>query len=138
MRWATDAEIQYSPTKYQRGYLGQKDIEALAYAAGMYLHQKGNSMSKGRINQYTCPICKGKITTIDRDEGTTPSAISCRATEGCKGDMFSSFYNVSQNLTPGFEWFRPISTDGYPPEMIEHFRLGGLDIRQIESAGNEA
>lgn len=85
-----------------------------------------------RINQYTCRTCGGVITTIDRDEGTTPMMLACRATKGCTGSMFSSMYRVAPYLTPEWEWYKP---EKLPKgEMREHVEMGGLLLRKIEAA----
>lgn len=44
--------------------------------------------------------------------------------------MYSSFYSIPQGLPAQYEWFKPKSFDGYSPEMKEHFRKGGLDLRK--------
>ena len=82
------------------------------------------------INQYTCSTCGGTITTIDRNVGTTPMMLVCRATEGCYGSMHSHMYTVDQNLTPDHEWYKPAKLP--KGEMREHVQMGGLLIRRIE------
>lgn len=81
------------------------------------------------INQYTCSSCGGTITTIDRNQGTTPMMLVCRATEGCYGSMRSHGYAVDQNLTPNWEWYKPAKLP--KGEMREHVQMGGLLIRKI-------
>jgi hypothetical protein len=84
-----------------------------------------------RINQYTCRTCGGVITTVDRNEGTTPWMLACRATDGCTGSMFSSMYRVAPYLTPEWEWYKP---EKLPKgEMREHVQMGGLLLRKIEA-----
>lgn len=83
------------------------------------------------INQYICPVCGGVITTINRDEGTTPFYLSCRALPGCSGRMFSQLYQVDQTLTPTHEWYKPAKIKG-TPEMRQHLKAGGLLIREIK------
>lgn len=84
-----------------------------------------------RINQYTCRTCGGVITTVDRDEGTTPMMLACRATQGCTGSMMSSMYRVAPYLTPVWEWYKP---EKLPKgEMREYVEMGGLLLRKIES-----
>lgn len=84
----------------------------------------------GMKNGYTCQDCGKSIVTINIDDGTTPFMILCRATKGCEGMMYSSFYSIPQGLPAQYEWFKPKSFDGYSPEMKEHFRKGGLDLRK--------
>jgi hypothetical protein len=87
-------------------------------------------MPKGKKNQYTCEKCGKTVTTLDVDEGTTPFMILCEATKGCKGVMYSSFYGCDQSQPHQLEWFAPTSLDGYSPDMLEHIRMGGLDLRK--------
>lgn len=83
-----------------------------------------------RINQYVCRSCGGVITTIDRDAGTTPLMLACRATAGCDGTMFSSMYRVAPYLTPEWEWYKP---EKLPTgEMRQYIEMGGLLLRKIE------
>lgn len=86
-------------------------------------------MPKGKKNQYTCTECGKSVITLDVDDGTTPFMMLCRATEGCDGVMQSSFYRCDPNLEHTYEWFKPESLRGYSPEMKEHIRKGGLDLR---------
>lgn len=88
-------------------------------------------MSKERpINQYTCQTCGGIITTVDRDEGTTPFMLNCRATPGCSGTMRSAMYQVDQSLSPTFEWYKPTGKIRNR-DLREHVQMGGLLIRPI-------
>jgi hypothetical protein len=88
-------------------------------------------MAKGEKNSYTCQACGKSIVTIDIDDGVTPFMLACRATPGCAGIMRSGFYvSVDQAAEPDYEWFMPKSLKGYPREMVEHFKQGGLDIRK--------
>jgi len=87
-------------------------------------------MNKGKKNIYRCEKCKRAIVTIDIDEGVTPFMIDCRATPGCNGFMRSNFYDCPPDFEATFEWFKPKITLFYGPEMREHFRKGGLDIRK--------
>lgn len=82
----------------------------------------------GLINVYVCEACGGHTVTKNRDEGTTPFMISCRATVGCKGVAQSSFYRVSQNQTPVLLWIKPT------PEELERFikAQSGGDFHTVE------
>lgn len=95
-------------------------------------------MKKGDINVYVCEKCRARVVTVDAEDGVTPFMISCKATKGCKGMMFSSGYRVDQTLKPQFEWYRP-SIDQYPEEAREYMRHhidnGGLDIRPYQRRG---
>lgn len=86
-------------------------------------------MTIGKINQYTCQHCGGKITTIDRDDGVTPFFLSCRVTQGCRGSMNSSMYQVSQDIKPTHEWYKP--TGKVKKIFREHVAMGGLLIRKV-------
>lgn len=72
--------------------------------------------------------------TVNRDEGTTPFTVLCKVKAGCKGYMTSGFYRGDQSETPAYEWFRPSLEEAarQGPEMLEHVRLGGLDLRPVE------
>jgi len=94
-------------------------------------------MPKGRKNGYTCQVCKKTIVTLDVDEGTTPFMLMCRATDGCDGIMLSGFYTIPQTLPHQYEWFKPVSDTGYSPEMVEHLRKGGLDLRKVGETKSE-
>jgi len=83
-----------------------------------------------RLNQYTCRTCGKTITTVDRDEGTTPMMLACRATQGCDGSMFSAMYRVDPNLTPDWEWYKPAKLP--KGDMREYVEMGGLLLREIE------
>lgn len=85
-----------------------------------------------RQNRYTCQTCNGSIVTVDRDEGVTPFMICCRATPGCRGAMYSSFYRGEPG-TPTYEWRKatPAEYAKSSPEMREHFDMGGLDIHAL-------
>jgi len=83
----------------------------------------------GQINQYTCQVCGGTITTIDRDQGVTPFMLSCQISGTCTGNMQSSYYLVNQSLTPTHEWYKP--TDKVPKGFREYVRKGGLMLRKI-------
>ncbi|MBZ0297579.1 MAG: hypothetical protein K8L99_33795 [Anaerolineae bacterium] len=89
---------------------------------------------KGKINQYTCTVCGGVITTIDRDEGTTAFFVSCYATPECQGPMRSSMYQVDQSLVPDHEWYKPTGKI-QNRALREHVRMGGLLIRPIRNDG---
>ena len=82
-------------------------------------------------NRYTCDTCNGSIVTEDRDEGTTPFMLGCRAKTGCKGMMRSSFYRgVAPDEPVDFIWRKPTSTEVMRASkaMLQHFAMGGLDI----------
>lgn len=89
----------------------------------------------GLVNVYTCQICGGRIVTKNRDAGTTPFFLRCRATTGCDGDMYSGFYRVDQQQPHGWEWFKPLSAGERKKldtvSMVEHVAMGGLILRQV-------
>lgn len=91
-------------------------------------------------NVYTCAECRGQIVTIDVDDGTTPMQIECKATPGCTGGMFSSWYQVAPDApAPSFEWYRPSAEETRQeerrvPGTAEHVRLGGLLLRPRKEA----
>jgi hypothetical protein len=89
----------------------------------------------GKINTYTCP--HGHVTvTINTDEGVTPMMLRCKqkADDGkhnCTEFAKSAWYKCDQSLKPEYEWYKPISLKGLSPEMKEHVRMGGLELRQL-------
>lgn len=97
-------------------------------------------MSRGQVNVYTCPKCKGRTVTIDADDGVTPFMINCRSVGGCHEEMAeSSFYRVDQNLVPTYEWYRPVGDElaMLKGEMREHVDKGGLLLRRIDGLMRE-
>ena len=94
---------------------------------------------KGEINVYVCQKCHGHTVTIDRDDGTTPFLLGCRAdgtTHGCKGMAKSTFYRASfSHQKPIWEWYKPGQEELHKTRdvnMLRHYALGGLNIRRIE------
>jgi hypothetical protein len=81
---------------------------------------------QGQINHYICETCKGLTRTINRDEGTTPFMIRCKIT-GCGGLARSSFYQVSQDHAPGWEWIRPT-----PEEFEEYLKSNKVEMHRRE------
>lgn len=93
---------------------------------------------KNQLNRYTCQSCGGSIITIDRDEGTTPFMLGCRAKPGCKGMMQSSFYRGVEGEAT-FEWRKPTLEEHRKSSraMQQHFEMGGLDIHPITVSASE-
>lgn len=88
----------------------------------------------GRVNVYTCTTCRRHIVTRDRDEGTTPFGLACRATEGCQGTMRSACYRVDQTQVATWEFFSPRSSAErrkITPELADHVKMGGLLLRSL-------
>lgn len=89
-------------------------------------------MTTHRINQYTCDLCDGHIITVERDEGTTPLFIRCRATPNCPGKMLSAMYRISPLLAPNHEWYKP--THPLKDQATrDYVKNGGLLLREIKS-----
>lgn len=101
-------------------------------------------MSLGKKNAYFCDKCLNYIVTIDIDVGVTPMFLACRATEDCPGTMVSMMYPDEPwperdpggreiPTEPNFEWFKPSLKNARRrgPEMYDHVRRGGLDIRPV-------
>lgn len=93
----------------------------------------------GLVNVYVCKQCGGRTVTKNRDAGTTPFMMSCRATPNCKGIAQSSFYRVDQKLTPRLLWIKPTPAEllafcaehakdntALEHEILEHVAMGGL------------
>lgn len=90
---------------------------------------------QGQKNIYVCHSCLGHIVTVDRDEGTTPFTVGCRATAGCRGTMQSSMYRVfDQMIGAKYEWYKPDDNEKarLGPGALAHVNMGGLLIRRIK------
>jgi hypothetical protein len=111
--------------------------------------KEGDEVSEkaGLINEYVCQKCGGITRTINRDEGTTPFMTGCRAVigAGCKGLAQSSFYRVSQNRLPHWEWIRPTpeeferwlkdhKQEEHREAIAEHVAQGGMVLRKCNAA----
>lgn len=91
---------------------------------------------KDQINIYSCPECGQETVTIDRDEGTTPMFLKCRATPGCMGRAVSRFYPKfapGEAPEPVWEWYKPNAEEATKqgPAMLHHAMMGGLFLRPI-------
>lgn len=87
----------------------------------------------GKKNIYVCDTCFEHIVTVVVDEGTTPFMTTCQATEGCRGLMQSSFYQVfDQRMKASHEWYRPpeLEWSQHSPAVRHHLELGGLLLRE--------
>lgn len=91
----------------------------------------------GKENYYHCESCRHGIVTVDRDTGTTPMTLSCKATEGCRGRMVSRGYPDPAAkpawLGPAtWEWYRPDEIDDDDDSQeIDHIMNGGLLLRKV-------
>ena len=89
-------------------------------------------MNKYRINQYVCEMCGLGIITVDLEEGVTPFALVCRATNDCEGKMYSRMYEkVKQSLIPEFGWYKPNLAD-VEDFQRPHIEAGGLLLRKFK------
>lgn len=96
------------------------------------------------INQYVCHTCGGRITTVIRDDGTTPMMITCRATTPttaltCRGVAQSQFYRADlipqdPQPIPEWEWYKPsmVELTRASQKVRDHVRKGSLLIRRID------
>lgn len=103
------------------------------------------SEAAGRINEYVCEKCGGITRTINRNEGTTPFLIRCRlATIGCDGMAKSSFYRVSQQKLPGYEWILPTpkefdewvkshKEEDHREALAQHVAKGGMLLCKLDA-----
>jgi hypothetical protein len=90
---------------------------------------------KGKKNIYVCDKCKGHVVTVDKDEGTTPFMIECKATIFCEGMMKSSFYRVwDQTMCAGWEWYKPTAPEIVKPHLQHHVDQGGLLLRKASNS----
>lgn len=87
-----------------------------------------------RRNIYLCEACRGSYVTVDVDPGVTPMFMRCYATEGCTGTAHSTMYTGNPTADPTLEWYRPTTTKGQNPAMVDHLRQGGLAHRAAPTA----
>lgn len=87
-----------------------------------------------RRNSYSCTTCAGTYVTVDIDPGVTPMMMRCYATEGCDGTAQSSWYKSVPAVDPTLEWYRPETTKGENPAMVDHLRNAGLAHRPAATA----
>lgn len=95
---------------------------------------KSEEYHKGKVNCYTCHVCKHITKTKDVDAGVTPMIISC---EKCNNQAQSSFYNdIAPDQEPTKEWHRPplhaIIKLRSKPSVLQHVLDGGLMLRNVQ------
>ena len=90
------------------------------------------------LNRYSCDTCKKSIITIDREKGTTPMFLKCRATPNCFGQMSSAMYRGVSGQ-PTFEWRKPTPEEykAMSKPMKQHIDMGGLALYAIEEPKTE-
>jgi len=104
----------------------------------------GVNQRKGAENYYYDLTCRKGIVTIDKDAGTTPMAIACRATTSCGGKAISQGYPDQQSKPawlgpPTYEWYRPEEIDDDADTVeADHLMNGGLLLRRITSGAAQA
>jgi hypothetical protein len=93
----------------------------------------------GKLNIYTCEVCRAHIVTRDVDEGVTPFMLPSKdyCPNKCTGNkpggahMTSSFYRVwNQSMREDYQWYKPESWEHRPAAVRAHLDKGGLDIRR--------
>lgn len=109
------------------------------------------SCKRGDVNGYRCDTCGRHTYIVHVDDGVTPMFLACRA-EGvdpevaqCKGMGTSLMYPpppVPQYAIDAvrFEWVKPSPRRlrRMTPEMQEHCRKGGLELRPLSGHGRRA
>ncbi len=90
------------------------------------------SETKGQINRYTCTNCRKSIVTVNLVDGVTPAILSCKVTEGCSGQMMSSWYNCNQGLIPTHEWYKPKDDAEIQADVLSEMKVHGLDTSDQE------
>jgi hypothetical protein len=87
----------------------------------------------GRENPYVCQSCGKLTTTVHVDDGVTPFMLNCRATPGCKGMSYSSFYPKGPRPAhvppPAWEWYRPADDQPLKDWEADHVAQGGVLLR---------
>ena len=101
------------------------------------------SEQKNAENEYICPKCRKMSRTVNRDNGTTPFMLLCKATPGCDGHSQSNFYRKTSNDTPKWEWIAPTPeefeqwirdevAEEYRDGLQDHVRNGGMLLRKLK------
>jgi len=115
-----------------------KDKLVLSDRVQAYVDRLDSYDEGARCNGYLCGTCNRIYVTVDIDPGVTPMFMRCFATEGCPGQASSLGYpagpipaGVGQ---PVLEWYRPETTAGENPAMVDHLRNGGLAHRPASTA----
>ena len=85
----------------------------------------------GERNSYQCRKCGGIVFTENRDDGTTPFMINCRATKDCDGSMESAFYRIphqAKSVVPHYIWRKatPEELNAMDRASQYHAEQGGL------------
>lgn len=97
------------------------------------------SKTHGKVNEYACPDCKGVTVTVDRDDGTTPFYIRCRATPGCEGMAMSRFYRPRAGTPPTHEWYAPDAAEmaALDEGTKDYVENGGMLLRRLDGKPEE-
>lgn len=95
----------------------------------------------GKKNCYWCAKCRRYTVTIDREKGTTPFSIRCRATPNCNALADSQCYppepwpkdHPDLVAPPRWEWIKPEgdALAELSASMREHVDRGGLVLRAL-------
>lgn len=84
----------------------------------------------GQKNLYNCRDCGFTIVTINSDYGTTPLKTNCL---NCDKIMQSKAYEVNQDITPSYEWYRPNESEILTitdETLLAFLGKGGLLLRK--------
>lgn len=111
-----------------------RDRLVLAPHVQAYVDQLDSHDDGQRRNSYSCTTCGGTFVTVDIDPGVTPMYMRCYATDGCNGNAQSAGYRFAPAVDPTLEWYRPETTKGESPAMVDHLRQGGLAHRPAATA----
>lgn len=92
--------------------------------------EKRKAAWQGKLNIYTCEVCRGHIVTRDLDAGVTPFMIGCEVDSCCPGFMKSSMYRVfDERMRESHQWRKPQNVDelaALSRHEAEHVANGGL------------
>lgn len=100
--------------------------------------QRGDPIvnATGSIRLMRCDRCNGTIQTVQQNPGSLPNSHVCRASMGCRGNMF--FEDTPRKLDPQntkWSWVRLADLDGASPERIHNIlREGMLDLVRLPLA----
>lgn len=91
-----------------------------------------NLEKAGLKNIYHCHYCGNDIVTINKDNGTTPLKTECICGDGY---LQSKCYEVSQDIIPEWEWYRPSEAEILlikSENTLNHIAKGGLILRKVQ------
>ncbi|HEY3435109.1 MAG TPA: hypothetical protein VGK41_05605 [Solirubrobacterales bacterium] len=98
---------------------------------------------QGKINGWSCPICRETTYAVHVDDGVTPFMLGCK-TKSCEGMGRSMFYPDGPPpqhvlVAVSWEWYSPDDRERRKLDaaVLEHVEKGGLLVRELTDAGRD-